>query len=113
MDDQGWIPIALIASISRVRRLTTNVQLILNSLRSSTIVEVQDDKVRRRNEWKKWKPASSRIPSDSGSVSPNKSSYDTLETSLQKITVEEVDTNQSSVTGKADPNSEAVARSCI
>ena len=46
-------------------------------------------------------------------VSPNKSRSDTLATSLQKITVEEVDTNQSSVTGKADPNSEAVARSCI
>ncbi|KAL0016934.1 hypothetical protein SO802_004003 [Lithocarpus litseifolius] len=113
MDDQGWVPIALIASFPRVRSLTTNVQLILDSLRSSTIVEVQDDKVRRHNEWKKWIPASSRIPSDSGSVSPNKSSYDTLATSLQKITVEEVDTNQSSVTGKADPNSEAVAGSCI
>uniref|UniRef100_A0A7N2R2U0 HTH La-type RNA-binding domain-containing protein n=2 Tax=Quercus lobata TaxID=97700 RepID=A0A7N2R2U0_QUELO len=113
MDDQGWVPIALIASFPRVRSMTTNVQLILDSLSSSTIVEVQDDKVRRRNEWNKWKRASSRIPSDSGSVSPNKSSYDTLATSLQKITVEEVDTNQSSVTGKADPNSEAVAGSWI
>ena len=46
-------------------------------------------------------------------VSPNKSSYDTLATSLQKITVEEVDTNQSSVIGKADPNSEAIVGSCI
>ncbi|KAK7855970.1 la-related protein 1c [Quercus suber] len=113
MDDQGWVPIALIASFPRVRSLTTNVQLVLDSLRTSTIVEVQDDKVRRRNEWNKWIPASSRIPSDSGSVSPNKSSYDTLATSLQKITVEEVDTNQSSMTGKADPNSEAAAGSCI
>ena len=66
MDDQGWVPIAIIASFPRVKSLTTNVQLILDSLRSLTIVEVQDDKARRRNEWKKWKPASSRIPFDSG-----------------------------------------------
>ena len=46
-------------------------------------------------------------------VSPNKSRYDTLATSLQKITVEEVDTNQSSVIGKADPNSKAIVGSCI
>ena len=46
-----------------------------------------------------------------GSV--NKSSYDTLATSWQKITEEEVLTKQSSVTGKADPNSEAVAGSFI
>ena len=41
MDDQGWVPIAIIASFPRVKSLTTNVQLILDSLRSSTIVEVQ------------------------------------------------------------------------
>lgn len=113
MDDQGWVPITLIANFPRVKNLTTNIQLILDALRSSTVVEVQDDKLRRRDEWKKWIPASARLPSDSGSVSPDNSSYDTLTTSFQNITVDEVDTNQSSVTGKADPNSEAVPGRCF
>lgn len=64
--------------------------------------------MRRRNDWKKWIPVSALLPSDSGSVSPNKSDDNMLVTSFQKSTIGEVDTNQSVVTGKADPNSEAV-----
>ncbi|XP_014501946.1 la-related protein 1C [Vigna radiata var. radiata] len=53
MDEQGWVPISLIASFPRVRSLTSNIKLILESLRASTVVEVQGDKLRRRNEWTK------------------------------------------------------------
>ncbi|KAG7966836.1 hypothetical protein I3843_08G068700 [Carya illinoinensis] len=113
MDDQGWVPISLIASFPRVKKLSTNIKYILDSLKASTIVEVQDDKVRKRNDWKKWIPASALLPSDSGSASPNNSSHDRLVTSFQKITVEGVDTNQSGVTGKADPNSEPVTGRCL
>ncbi|KAF5462156.1 hypothetical protein F2P56_018186 [Juglans regia] len=113
MDDQGWVPITLIASFPRVKKLSTNIKYILDSLKASTIVEVQDDKVRKRNDWKKWIPASALLPSDSGSVSPNNSSHDRLVTSFQKITVEEVDTNQSGVIVKADPISEPVTGRCL
>ncbi|KAL9312580.1 hypothetical protein ACSQ67_018032 [Phaseolus vulgaris] len=53
MDEQGWVPITLIASFPRVRSLTSNIKLILESLRASTVVEVQGDKLRRRSEWTK------------------------------------------------------------
>ncbi|KAK4849753.1 hypothetical protein QYF36_000547 [Acer negundo] len=64
MDEQGWVPIALIAGCRRVKNLTTNIQLILDSLRTSAVVEVQDDKVRRRSDWMKWVPIASPVATD-------------------------------------------------
>ncbi|XP_047317283.1 la-related protein 1C-like [Impatiens glandulifera] len=54
MDDQGWVPIKLIAGFKKVLMLTDNIQLILDSLLSSAKVEIQGEKVRRRNDWSKW-----------------------------------------------------------
>ncbi|KVI08752.1 la-related protein 1C isoform X2 [Cynara cardunculus var. scolymus] len=54
MDEHGWVPISLIAGFKKVLYLTDNVQLILDAMRTSTIVEVQGDKIRRRNDWMRW-----------------------------------------------------------
>ncbi|KAG8377963.1 hypothetical protein BUALT_Bualt08G0088500 [Buddleja alternifolia] len=54
MDEHGWVPITLIASFPRVKQLTQDIQVILESLRISAIVEVQGGKLRRRNDWSKW-----------------------------------------------------------
>ncbi|KAK3224384.1 hypothetical protein Dsin_011409 [Dipteronia sinensis] len=54
MDEQGWVPIKLIAGFNKVSLLTDNIPLILDALRSSTVVEVQGDKIRRRNDWMRW-----------------------------------------------------------
>ncbi|KAJ1403907.1 Winged helix-like DNA-binding domain superfamily [Sesbania bispinosa] len=54
MDDQGWVPIKLIAGFKKVMLLTENIQLILDAVRTSSIVEVQGDKIRRRNDWGRW-----------------------------------------------------------
>ncbi|KAK4778098.1 hypothetical protein SAY87_018285 [Trapa incisa] len=54
MDGMGWVPIRLIAGFRKVSNLTDNINLILNSLQSSTVVEVQGDKVRKRNDWMRW-----------------------------------------------------------
>ncbi|KAK9071454.1 hypothetical protein SSX86_010023 [Deinandra increscens subsp. villosa] len=54
MDEQGWVSAGLIAGFKKVSSLTDNVQLILDVMRTSTIVEVQGDKIRRRNDWMKW-----------------------------------------------------------
>lgn len=58
MDGQGWVPISIIADFKRVKRMSTDMQLILDALQNSSAVEVQDEKVRRRAEWSKWVPAS-------------------------------------------------------
>ncbi|XP_009334716.2 la-related protein 1C [Pyrus x bretschneideri] len=113
MDAQGWIPISLIASFPRVKSLTTNIQLILDSLRASSIVEVQDDKVRRRNEWTKWISTAGQLPAESGSPSTLSSSVlsdNTLANSFGKMTVEVP--SQNSMACKPDPNSVAIPESC-
>ncbi|KAJ4842470.1 hypothetical protein Tsubulata_001824 [Turnera subulata] len=62
MDNQGWVPIATIADFKRVKRMTTDIQFILDALQSSSTVEVQGDKIRKRDEWSKWIPASVEHP---------------------------------------------------
>ncbi|OMO91478.1 hypothetical protein COLO4_18350 [Corchorus olitorius] len=58
MDDQGWVPISTIAEFKRVKRMSTDIHFILDALLSSSTVEVQGDKIRRRDEWSKWITAS-------------------------------------------------------
>ncbi|KAE9620963.1 hypothetical protein Lal_00019930 [Lupinus albus] len=77
MDEQGWVPVALIAGFPRVRSLTNNIQVILDSMRASAVVEVQGDKLRRHNEWKTWLP-SAKLQADSGSISPGVSRHNNL-----------------------------------
>ncbi|KAK7406855.1 hypothetical protein VNO78_08489 [Psophocarpus tetragonolobus] len=54
MDDQGWVPIKLIAGFNKVMHLTDSIQIILDAVRTSTVVEVQGDKIRRLNDWRRW-----------------------------------------------------------
>ncbi|XP_059625073.1 la-related protein 1A [Cornus florida] len=58
MDGQGWVPISIIADFKRVKKMSTNITFILDALQNSTAVEVQGDKVRRRDEWSKYIPPS-------------------------------------------------------
>ncbi|XP_077876807.1 la-related protein 1B isoform X5 [Ictidomys tridecemlineatus] len=54
MDEQGFLPISLIAGFHRVQALTTNLNLILEALKDSTEVEVVDEKMRKKVEPEKW-----------------------------------------------------------
>ncbi|CAO2833757.1 unnamed protein product [Amaranthus hypochondriacus] len=85
MDEQGWVPIALIANFPKVRNLTDDVPYILDCLRDSTLVEVQGDKVRRFDEWMKW-VVPQQTP-DTGSQSSV--GYDNLTTTFQRVSLEE------------------------
>ncbi|KAL3505424.1 hypothetical protein ACH5RR_035265 [Cinchona calisaya] len=89
MDDEGWVPIDLIASFPRVQQLTTDIPLILDSLRASVVVEVKEQgvKIRRRNDWKKWTRSGSRISPDSGSKDPGMPSEDMLTTAIENISL--------------------------
>ncbi|XP_062082377.1 la-related protein 1A isoform X2 [Humulus lupulus] len=57
MDDQGLVPISLIAEFKRVKKMTTDIPFILDALQASVTVEVQGNKIRRRDGWEKWVPA--------------------------------------------------------
>ncbi|KAG0447769.1 hypothetical protein HPP92_028183 [Vanilla planifolia] len=54
LDEQGWVPISKIADFNRVKKMTTNITLILDALLSSNVIEVQGGKIRRRNDWSRW-----------------------------------------------------------
>ncbi|KAH7292302.1 hypothetical protein KP509_29G061100 [Ceratopteris richardii] len=67
MDEQGFIPVSVIANFNRVKMLTPNPGLILDALRNSSVVEVQGDKLRKRDDWAKWLlPPSHYGPSPTG-----------------------------------------------
>lgn len=58
MNDHGWVPIVRIADFKRVKSMNADIPFILEALQGSAIIEVQDEKIRRRNEWSKWIVAS-------------------------------------------------------
>uniref|UniRef100_A0A3Q3K875 HTH La-type RNA-binding domain-containing protein n=1 Tax=Monopterus albus TaxID=43700 RepID=A0A3Q3K875_MONAL len=54
MDQEGFLPIGLIASFHRVQALTTDISLILEALKDSKEVELIDMKIRRKVDPEKW-----------------------------------------------------------
>ncbi|KAK3159934.1 hypothetical protein QOZ80_1BG0052940 [Eleusine coracana subsp. coracana] len=74
MDDYGWVPVSKITDFNRLKKMTTDVQLVVDALASSTLVEIQDDKVRRRSDWSKWKSSSGTSASMDSSMGERNSS---------------------------------------
>ncbi|KAA8544479.1 hypothetical protein F0562_022481 [Nyssa sinensis] len=70
MDDQGWVPISKIADFKRVKKMSTDITFILEALQSSSVVEVQGGKIRRRDEWSKWILPSSEHKLSSAAQTP-------------------------------------------
>ncbi|MED6193569.1 hypothetical protein PIB30_020713 [Stylosanthes scabra] len=62
MDEQGWVPISLIAGFKKVMQLTDNVQIVLDAVRTSSVIEVNGDKIRRGNDWERWLIPPIQIP---------------------------------------------------
>nr|XP_043631776.1 la-related protein 1C [Erigeron canadensis] len=87
MDEQGWVSVSLIAGFKKVSYLTDNVQLILDAMRTSTVVEVQGDKIRRRNDWMKWIiPAAAQFSNPS---SPHAANHEGLVPQFQGLALQE------------------------
>ncbi|CAG7860753.1 unnamed protein product [Brassica rapa] len=54
MNDEGFVHIEFISSFNKLKALTSNAQLILDSLRDSDIIEVQGYEIRNRHVWRKY-----------------------------------------------------------
>lgn len=50
MDEQRWVSVYLIAGFPRILELTNIIDIILDSLKSSEVVEVCGDKIIREND---------------------------------------------------------------
>lgn len=108
MDDQGWVPIKLIASFNKVLLLTDNIQLILDAIRNSSVVEIQGEKVRKRNDWMRWIMTTPiQFPNVSSPQSGEKSGHDMLAANVQGISLEEMTAGHSNVRSQADVRTEA------
>nr|VDD41005.1 unnamed protein product [Brassica oleracea] len=54
MDDQGFVPLPVIAGFNKVAELTDSVQQIAEALQGSPVVEVQGERIRKRYNWQLW-----------------------------------------------------------
>ncbi|XP_078174691.1 la-related protein 1C-like [Carex rostrata] len=101
MDDQGWVPISLIAGFNKVKLITTNIPFILETMRLSALVEVQGDKIRKRGDWMNWilPPETPVTPSQS-----TQHSTDNLTAQFQTVSVAS-SSNQSGVTRSGESGS--------
>ncbi|XP_068640523.1 la-related protein 1C-like isoform X2 [Aristolochia californica] len=109
MDEQGWVPISLIAGFNRVRQLTTNVQFILEALRTSSVVEVQGDKIRKCHDWMNWPLSPHRqLAAPHGPAFSPKSSYDALATQFLNVVLEEGSSNRNNFRGQMDTQIDGV-----
>ncbi|URE12736.1 la domain containing protein [Musa troglodytarum] len=84
LDEQGWVPIYRIMDFNRVKKMTNNIPFILDALGSS-LVEVQDDKIRRHRDWSKWVRVSTH-----STVSPQPQPME----SQSSVRVENIDTTE-------------------
>ncbi|XP_078602234.1 la-related protein 1B-like isoform X1 [Branchiostoma floridae x Branchiostoma japonicum] len=72
MDEQGWISLSLIASFYRVQALTTDLGLILQAIKDSEELDMEnDEKVRTKVDPEKWPIAGPPIPYTPGKISGN------------------------------------------
>ncbi|XP_075484919.1 la-related protein 1C-like [Primulina tabacum] len=108
MDDQGWVPITLIASFPRVQQLTHDIPLILESMRYSAVVEVQGDKVRKHYEWNRWLNSSGRPNLDTGSHNMDATPENSLATSFREVSLNEASTSANGDINKREGHTEMV-----
>ncbi|TSU37069.1 La-related protein 1B [Bagarius yarrelli] len=54
MDSQGFLPISLIAGFRRIQALTTDISLIVEAVKSSDVVELVDERIRRKDDPERW-----------------------------------------------------------
>ncbi|GLT74137.1 hypothetical protein SLA2020_459520 [Shorea laevis] len=106
MNDHGWVRIELIAGFKKVSSLTDKIPIILNALQSSTVVEVQGDKIRKRDDWKRWiMPSSVQIPNVSSPRFGENSSQDVLSAGIQNISLDQNVNNWSGSRNHAESSS--------
>ena len=54
MDDQGYVSLETLARFNRVRSLSQDIDFIFECIKSSSMLEIKQNLVRRIDGWKKW-----------------------------------------------------------
>ncbi|ONM11755.1 ABC transporter G family member 3 [Zea mays] len=67
MDGQGWVDLSLIAGFKKVQGLKKDLQYIKETVQSSSVLEMKDNKIRKHGDWEKWV-----IPRESNPDAPSR-----------------------------------------
>lgn len=54
MDEEGWIPLSLVSNFNRIKYLTSDLNTLIETIKTSSVVEYSDDKIRKKEDWKTW-----------------------------------------------------------
>lgn len=54
MDNDGFVPLVVISRFNRVQALTQDITVIKESLQGSPVIEIRNDRIRKRGNWAKW-----------------------------------------------------------
>jgi len=54
MDEEGWIPLNVISQFNRIKYLTSDLPTLIETIKTSNVVEFSDDKIRKKDDWKTW-----------------------------------------------------------
>ncbi|KAI8371165.1 hypothetical protein EDC96DRAFT_501691 [Choanephora cucurbitarum] len=54
MDSNGFVDLNFVANFNRVKGLTTDINLVREALDNSQILELKNDKIRKREGWETW-----------------------------------------------------------
>ncbi|KAL9229605.1 hypothetical protein vseg_005055 [Gypsophila vaccaria] len=90
MDENGWVLVDVISNFNRVKSLTNDTFQILEAVRPSSVVEVQGDKIRRRDDWMRWiMPPSVQLPTVSDLRSPKGPTVSAITDGILSVTLDE------------------------
>lgn len=101
MDAEGWVPIELIAGFNKVKSFNKEIPFILDSLKDSNVVQVQGNKIRKRDGWEKW-ILHHLFACNTGAGSSTQPMYDRLASSFQKASLDEATTDQANAAFDAE-----------
>ncbi|CAN6454593.1 unnamed protein product [Victoria cruziana] len=54
IDQEGWIPISIIAGFRRVLAMTEDIRLVIDALKDSNEIELRENMMRKSNDWDKF-----------------------------------------------------------
>eukprot|EP00747_Dinoflagellata_sp_TGD_P091478 gnl/TRDRNA2_/TRDRNA2_165068_c0_seq1.p1 gnl/TRDRNA2_/TRDRNA2_165068_c0~~gnl/TRDRNA2_/TRDRNA2_165068_c0_seq1.p1 ORF type:complete len:485 (+),score=99.86 gnl/TRDRNA2_/TRDRNA2_165068_c0_seq1:50-1456(+) len=72
MNDQGWVPVGLVANFRAIQNMTTDMSIIMDSMASSPKLELdaQGMHVRLKNNWQKWILTPQQLAAGGGPAPP-------------------------------------------
>lgn len=95
MDNHGWVPIHVIATFNRIKLLTNSIPFILDAIRPSDVLEVEGNRVRKRDGWQLWisEECQNECNTESEPNSENTTNPDSLVSQMESFALDQGNTH--------------------